>query len=891
METGSEPHQASDGPTGHCSLRRRIFWLTGGAALCFALGGAVFWLVQNWDQPEELVFTPGGSQDQSELLVRRMIATNQPWLQPQQLRASYYFQRKCSTWSLHGAWRERLRRLHTSEKEVLGPLNARWKSPPDLRLGVNLETPLDAMSRPDSAFRVLPVGQAKWRGKAVVAVDIAFPVPAEGRVGMGVHGQYYSSSGYEARTARFLIDPVNALPLFIGTSTSTELGRHPRFESTFTFSPDFLHVRGGYAPGIVEWRRRDVTLSWLSRYHFQVTNDFWMFKRGTASIRIDRWSYLKQQLVMTQLQVERLRPGDLLQEYPTPLSAGDASAARARAWEFGGEDVFNVSRFSLAVGQELRLELGPADLGIGHCADGALWAVLIPRESATVTTRLQAAPEKPAHVWLRFHPMQVSRLFPPQTLSAEGNEKLVAQMCAIANVKTMSGWAAEGQATIPEPAQLLVDMDLKEGPRRCFEVDTQAQTARYNAEYEQRSVNLSPEAIEVMSEPLPDHRATLAQQARDSSRPRVVSVQPTPGASGVNPRTELRVRFDRPMDPLAAKINWESGDFVACEFPRYDSNTFEFVFPIHLAGGVLHQLAINKDELGFGEWGFLTPDGKLAALYVWRFTTEKESGAVSGAATQAVPAASPNRKDSQPGQDPQLLSLLQRMQQRQSAVTSCFERVQELAPHHRRGMRKLSLQGSTFKWQQPGQYYGDVSQVVSGLLRIGCDGQNWWWESDSSAVPDLCLCPTKSMQLLNISLADPFSLSSDPPSNAIINLGLIYAGLTNRAGVQYHLVEAGAGGPSTNSGPRWWIDANTWLIAEIEDQGRRTRFLYEAVNQPLPKAEFAPPALSRAKIQPLDPLDAGYTQRFVNLRDGADGRMSVRWGKVGPKGRSSSGLN
>jgi hypothetical protein len=45
------------------------------------------------------------------------------------------------------------------------------------------------------------------------------------------------------------------------------------------------------------------------------------------------------------------------------------------------------------------------------------------------------------------------------------------------------------------------------------------------------------------------------------------------------------------------------------------------------------------------------------------------------------------------------------------------------------------------------------------------------------------------------------------------------------------------------------------------------------------------------KAKGPEALDADYTQRFVNLCDGSDGRMSVRWGKVGPKARSSSGLN
>jgi hypothetical protein len=34
-----------------------------------------------------------------------------------------------------------------------------------------------------------------------------------------------------------------------------------------------------------------------------------------------------------------------------------------------------------------------------------------------------------------------------------------------------------------------------------------------------------------------------------------------------------------------------------------------------------------------------------------------------------------------------------------------------------------------------------------------------------------------------------------------------------------------------------------------------------------------------------------YTNRYVVIRDGSDGRMSARWGKQGPKGSSSGGLN
>jgi hypothetical protein len=44
-------------------------------------------------------------------------------------------------------------------------------------------------------------------------------------------------------------------------------------------------------------------------------------------------------------------------------------------------------------------------------------------------------------------------------------------------------------------------------------------------------------------------------------------------------------------------------------------------------------------------------------------------------------------------------------------------------------------------------------------------------------------------------------------------------------------------------------------------------------------------------VVPPEPLAEGYTRRFLNVHDGSDGRMSVRWGMKGPKGTRSGGLN
>ncbi len=68
-------------------------------------------------------------------------------------------------------------------------------------------------------------------------------------------------------------------------------------------------------------------------------------------------------------------------------------------------------------------------------------------------------------------------------------------------------------------------------------------------------------------------------------------------------------------------------------------------------------------------------------------------------------------------------------------------------------------------------------------------------------------------------------------------------------------------------------------------------YTYRSVNEPIAASRFRPPADDGIARQELDPLGEGYDRRFLNARDGSDGRMSVRWGKKGTAGWYSSGLN
>jgi hypothetical protein len=1021
---------------------------------------------------------------------------------------------------------------------------------------------------------------------------------------------------------------------------------------------------------------------------------------------------------------------DLLERYPTKLTAGDTRPDQARSWEFADGDIFRVRGFQLEVGKEFRIEVGTADLGIGHCADGAVWAVLIPRVSGTLTSPAANREEAISHVWLRFHPKEITRLFPPQMVSADGATNLLALMRAIANAKFTSSWHAGMNAMIPEPKDMTVDVDTKDGPRRFFGVDTEAQTARYVAAFENRSVRQPPdltpilaeeafdklweafdrkyamfvlrpevdwaklrekyrpkalasksthefadvsadmlknlrdlhvwltvaganvpvfdrprsananpqawrailgnlkqegqvawaitsnnigyiniygwndskisaecgEALEKMrntrglivdvrlngggGEPLarqfagrflekefvyaysqfrngpnhtdltekyerkveprgpwrynrpvvlligqkcmssnesfvgmmtgdpevttmgdhtcgssgnpeivnlplemtvsvpqwidylpdgtpldergfqpqipfkadpgafegdrddllkaaiarlsdsplpdkpiegpvfdrltadlPDHSRGVKEEARDASRPKVVSITPANDAPAVNPVTELHVRFDRPMDPLSLKLDWESGGFLDCEFPKYDADKYEFTIPIHFAPGAFQQVVVNKPNFGDENLseerkknprdGFQSVDHHLASLFVWRFRTQATPASsktpppkvtiISPASGSRVPfrtfleirfdqpmtppaeampylisepglkepqmisrveydaakhtfrmpllmppkekmalsltgfrsatgaladpiklqyqvseeeLAKADREKIQAGaKEPRLLDLLETMKQKRMQLTSLAERVQDLQLRRKDGLFVgLKSQSATFKWQKPDKFYGDATEPMLSCsdFRIGSDGQRWWWHVESDSSTEFIVCPAKEMRELNISICDPFDLNHETPAVAAAKLGLNYAGVAKIGVADCLLMEAWQIEENPESTPfgsliQWWIDPQTYRPTQITwfytSGETRTRFLYDAVNDPLPASDFALPKLEGMSPSPPETLNEDYTKRYINLRDGSDGSMSLRWGKQGPKGTYSSGLN
>ncbi len=183
---------------------------------------------------------------------------------------------------------------------------------------------------------------------------------------------------------------------------------------------------------------------------------------------------------------------NLLHRYPTTLTAGDTAPARARPWEFSAADIFQVSEFSLDVATNFHIQAGVSDVGIGHCVDGAVWAVVLPRENGLLTRQGVSGDESIAHVWLRFHPAQINLLFPPPTVSAAGATNLLSFMRAIARHKFQTSFESDGAALIPDPNDMVVDADIQDGPRRFFIVDRRARAAAYVAAFERQNLKPHP---------------------------------------------------------------------------------------------------------------------------------------------------------------------------------------------------------------------------------------------------------------------------------------------------------------------------------------------------------------------------------------------------------------
>jgi len=252
--------------------------------------------------------------------------------------------------------------------------------------------------------------------------------------------------------------------------------------------------------------------------------------------------------------------------------------------------------------------------------------------------------------------------------------------------------------------------------------------------------------------------------------------------------------------------------------------------------------------------------------------------------------------------DPRLLEILQSMQRERTHITSLAERIQSLSMSRGKGglFERLTSKSASFKWQKPDQFYADATDMMytSSAFVIGCDGQTCWWQDESpwagttTGTTNLVICPLKDIQRMDLSLCDPFDLSFKTPAQAASEMDLNYVGDGEFGGSKCHVIEGWVMSP-IGFLSQWWIDTRTSRLLENlvywDNDVKRVRFFYDTVDQPLPVGELSIPKIHGVSPVPAESLGVGYTNRFINLRDGSDGNMNIRYGKEGPKAQSWSG--
>lgn len=221
---------------------------------------------------------PAPDPDQEAVaLVERMLQVNRPWLIPSVIQGSYSLLRKEDG---------------VGDGEVTGPFalestatNLALRKQRISRVGSIVWTPLHNMIHVVKPYSVRMVGKTNWNDMNLVAVDVAFTDPLRCAIGLGGQGGLsYSHADYDDQNARILIEPTNAIPVFIDSSVPEGPTTGPGSGATWQFDIPFFTINGGVAPQALEWNSPTVFLWTLfaERQEFQVHDQEWLFKRGDA---------------------------------------------------------------------------------------------------------------------------------------------------------------------------------------------------------------------------------------------------------------------------------------------------------------------------------------------------------------------------------------------------------------------------------------------------------------------------------------------------------------------------------------------------------------------------------------------------------------------------------
>lgn len=137
--------------------------------------------------------------------------------------------------------------------------------------------------------------------------------------------------------------------------------------------------------------------------------------------------------------------------------------------------------------------------------------------------------------------------------------------------------------------------------------------------------------------------ANFSNDSSSSPPPTVLSVSPPDGATDVETSQEIRIRFDRPMNPFYMELAWHSGGFYPDGLPHYEENDNEFIIPVMLTAGQEQEIAFNQDQFSSAvASGFRNADSATTNVFQWSFSTKPlvtQSGAIKPKVVRVSPAS------------------------------------------------------------------------------------------------------------------------------------------------------------------------------------------------------------------------------------------------------------
>jgi hypothetical protein len=345
----------------------------------------------------------------------------------------------------------------------------------------------------------------------------------------------------------------------------------------------------------------------------------------------------------------------------------------------------------------------------------------------------------------------------------------------------------------------------------------------------------------------------------------------------------LEVTFDKPMDPNAYAVGYDTANW-ADRVPRllgraeYDAERGRFTLLIALPTNWNGEIRLE---------GFREKNGAEAEPITVKYRTQR-----------SIHSEALLKRIEQAAQSEKLLQLVESVRKARRGLRSVSEEVR-LASTFRRLASwddTFQMEGARFKMQGEQKFLGVVDDIMRIPFRVGSDGTTAWLRVNDERTT----LPAQEIKEKNLLFCDPFdSGGADPAKRIIQDLKLEHLGEALIRGRRCQRVRSWVAelGPIDFVSPirEWFIDAQTLLplrVVMTASWGSQIiDYRYISVNQPIPDKEFSPDEEPGVKDVKAQPLEKGYTHRFLNVIDGSSGRMSVRYGEKGPERQRSPGLN